>query len=98
MLNLLKVKDVKLMKWDIQMYIATEQSSRGVWKWCSENMQEIYEHPRWSAISIELQSNFIEITLQHGCSPVTLLHIFRTPFHKKTSGRLLLLVHFFPTI
>ena len=98
MLNLLKVKDVKLMKWDIQMYIATEQSSRGVWKWCSENIQEIYEHPRWSAISIELQSNFIEITLQHGCSPVTLLHIFRTPFHKKTSERLLLLVYFFPTI
>ena len=27
-----------------------------------------------------LQSNFIEITLQHRCSPVNLLHIFRTPF------------------
>ena len=24
-----------------------------------------------------------------GCSPVNLLHIFRTPFTKKTSGRLL---------
>ena len=27
--------------------------------------------------------------LQHGCSPVNLLHVFRTPFLKNTSGRLL---------
>ena len=32
----------------------------------------------------------IEITLRHGCSPVNLLHIFRAPFSKNTSGRLLL--------
>ena len=43
-----------------------------------------------SAISIELQSNFIEITLRHGFSPVNLLHIFRTPFPNKTPGLLLL--------
>ena len=36
------------------------------------------------------QSNFTEITLQHGCSAVNLLHIFRTPFAKNTSGGLLL--------
>ena len=48
------------------------------------------EHPRRSAISIKLQSNFIEIALLHGCSPVHLLHIFRTPFPKNTSGWLLL--------
>ena len=34
--------------------------------------------------------NFIEITLQHGCSPVNLLHIFRTPFYKNTYRELLL--------
>ena len=34
--------------------------------------------------------NFIEITLRHGCFPVYLLHIFRTPFPKNTSGGLLL--------
>ena len=34
--------------------------------------------------------NFIEITLRHGCSPVNLLHIFRTHFLNSTSGRLLL--------
>ena len=27
---------------------------------------------------------------KHGCSPVNLLHIFRTPFLKNTSGQLLL--------
>ena len=48
------------------------------------------EHPYWSVISIKLQSNFIEITLWHGCSPVNYLHIFRTPFLKNISGWLLL--------
>ena len=38
----------------------------------------------------DLQSNFVEITLQHGCSPVNLLHIFRTLLPKNTSGGLLL--------
>ena len=37
-----------------------------------------------------LQRNFIEIALWHGCSPVNLLHIFRAPFSKNTSGRRLL--------
>ena len=32
----------------------------------------------------------VEITLWHGCSPVNLLDIFRTPFTKNTSGWLLL--------
>ena len=36
-------------------------------------------------IRIFLQSKFIEMTLRHGCSPVNLLHIFRTPFPKNTS-------------
>ena len=48
------------------------------------------EHPCRSVISIKLQSNFIEITLRHGCSPVNSLHIFRTPFPRNTSGWLLL--------
>ena len=51
----------------------------------SENMQQIYrKHLCQSVISIKLQSNFIEITLCHGCFPVNLLHIFRTPFLKNT--------------
>ena len=48
------------------------------------------EHPCRSVISINLQSNFIEIALRLGCSPVNSLHIFRTPFPKNTSGELLL--------
>ena len=60
---------------------------KGVLKICSKF---IAEHPCRSAISIKLQSNFIEIALRHGCSPVNLLHIFRTPFPKNTSRWLLL--------
>ena len=48
------------------------------------------EHPCRSVISIKLQSNFIEIALRHGCSPLNLLHIFRTPFARSTSRWLLL--------
>ena len=48
------------------------------------------EHPCRSAISITLQSNFTKITFWHGCSPVNLLHIFRTLSSKSTSGWLLL--------
>ena len=48
------------------------------------------KQPCRSAISIKLLCNFIEITLRHRCSPVNLLHIFRTSFPKNTSRRLLL--------
>ena len=44
------------------------------------------KHLCQSVISIKLQSNFIEIALQHGCSSVNLPYIFRTPFPKNTSG------------
>ena len=37
----------------------------------------------------KVASNFIEIVFRHWCSPVNLLHIFRTPFLKNTSGWLL---------
>ena len=53
------------------------------------------EHPCWSVISVKLQSNFIEIAIRHGCSPVNLLHIFRTPFPRNTSGWLLLFWYMF---
>ena len=47
------------------------------------------EHPYWSAISIKLESNFIEITFRHRCSPVNFLQIFKTPFRKNPTGCLL---------
>ena len=74
--------------------IATNGSScpevfigKAVMKICSKFTGE---YPYRSVISVKLQSNFIEITLRHGCSPVNLLLIFRIPFLKKTSGWLLL--------
>ena len=60
---------------------------KGVLKICSKCTGE---HPCLRAISVKLLCNFIEITLRHECSPVNLLHIFRTPFLKNTSGWLLL--------
>ena len=38
----------------------------------------------------QVKGNFIEIALRYDWSPVNLLHIFRTPFPKNTSGLLLL--------
>ena len=60
---------------------------KGVRKICSKFTGE---HPCRCAISIKLFCCFIEIALRHGCSPVNLLHIFRTPFLKNTFERLLL--------
>ena len=50
------------------------------------NMQQIYRRTPMP----KLLCKFIEITLRHGSFPVNLLHIFRTPFPKNTSGGLLL--------
>ena len=51
------------------------------WKYAANSE----EHPREATLP-----SFIEITLRDGCSPVNLLHIFRTTFTKNTSERMLL--------
>ena len=53
---------------------------KGILKICSKFTGE---HPCRSAISIKLLCNFIEITLRHGCSPVSLLHIFKSTFSQE---------------
>ena len=65
-----------------------KQPSRGFFrKRCFEICSKfIGEHPCQSVISIKLPCNFIEIRLRFGCSPVSLIHIFRTPFAQRTSG------------
>ena len=50
---------------------------KGVLKICSRFTGE---RPCRRLISIKLLCSFTEITLQHGCFPVNLPHIFRTPF------------------
>ena len=65
---------------------------KGVKNWC-EKLQQIYRRtPIPKCDFNKAASNFIEITLRHGCSPINLLHIFRTSFPKSASGRLLLKV------
>ena len=48
------------------------------------------EHLCRSVILMKVLCNFIDIALWHGCYRVNLLHSFRIPFFKNTSGRLLL--------
>ena len=60
---------------------------KGALKICSKFTGQ---NPCESAISVKLLCNFTQITLWHGCSPVNLLYIWRTPFSKNTSRRLLL--------
>ena len=57
-------------------------NSQKLWKFPKICSKFTREHPCQSVISITLQSQFIEIILRHGFSPVNLLHIFRTPFDK----------------
>ena len=52
---------------------------------------KFYKHPCQRVIPIKLQSNFIEIKLRYGCSPLNLLRISRTPFPKNNSGGLTIL-------
>ena len=77
--------------WNKAMWYEQKQPPRGVsrksvLKICSKFTGE---HPCRLEISIKLLCKFIEITLQHGCSQVNLLHIFRTPLPRNTSRLLL---------
>ena len=69
-------------------WTAQKQPSRGVLKKsCSENMQQIFRRiPVPKCNFNKVGCNFIETALRHERSPVNLLHIFRTPFPKNTSG------------
>ena len=49
------------------------------WKY-TVNLQENTHAEVW------FQKSCFQITFRHGCSPVNLLHIFRTSFPKNTSG------------
>ena len=78
-----------------------KQSFEGVLrKRCSETAHQTYKNkpmPKCGFKKVAKQSNFTETTLRHGCSPVNLLHIFRTLFPENTSGGLLLIGALFTT-
>ena len=80
-------------------YNDQKQPFRGVLrKMYSDNIEQIYRTPKMKCDFSKVASNFIEIAFQHGCSPVNLLHIFRTHFPKNTSGRLRLDIVILETI
>ena len=67
---------------ELEIARVQKQPSRGVLrKRCPENVQRIYRRTPMSKCDID-------ITLQRGCSLVNLLHIFKTPLPKNSSGRL----------
>ena len=73
---------LELFFWDSRSSPPEVFLGKGVLKICSKFTGE---HPCRSEMSIKWFCNFIEITLQHMCSPVNLLHIFRTLFLRNTS-------------
>ena len=73
--------------WATEAAIQRCSLGKGVLKMCSKFTGE---HLRRSVISIKLHKQLYWNHTWHGCSPVNLLHILRTPFPMNTSGRLLL--------
>ena len=57
------------------------------------SMPSLHCYHGFHTIIAKLQSNFIKMALRHGCSHINLLHIFRTPFFRNTSRRLLLKIY-----
>ena len=66
---------------------------KGVLKICRSLQEKTHAEVRF-------QSNFIEIALRHGCSPVNLLHIFSSDFIEialRHGSSLVNLLHIFRT-
>ena len=61
---------------EFTFYSSQKQPSRGILrKKCSENMQQIYRRTPMPKYDF----NKVAKHIRHGCSPLNLLHIFRTP-------------------
>ena len=87
-----QLREKTQMNWSIIWFRSSHREvflGKVVLKMCSKFTGE---QPCRSVISIKLLCNFIEITLRHDCSPVNLLHTFRTRFRKDISGWLLLII------
>ena len=83
------IKEVDIYNLKLSKLLLQKQPLKGVLeKRCSENMQQIYRRTPMPKCYFDK----VEISLRHGCSPANVLHIFRTPFPRNTSGWLLLLL------
>ena len=72
------------------IYICSTINICFIWEWSFQRKKNRSSRPEVVWEKGVLQSNFIEIALQHECSPGCVLHIFRTPFPKNTPEWLLL--------
>ena len=79
--------------WKVQVYLWCLYVSQAAIQRCSvekvfwKHAASLQENTH---AEVRFQSNFIEIALRHGCTPVNFLHIFKALFSKNTSGWLLL--------
>ena len=84
----------KMQPETIRLSAVQKQPFRGfLLKRCSENMQQIYKGTPMPKCNFN--KNELQFALRHGCSPINLLHIFRTPFLKNTSEWVLLAIVMF---
>ena len=76
--------------WVLYIYIYIRTRFTKIY-WYDNNIYSRTLMPKW--ILMKFQSNFIEIALRHGYSPMhkDLLYIARTPFPRNTCGGLLLI-------
>ena len=72
----------------LKFYYSRMPPSIGILRRYFENIKQIHRRTptRQSEILIKLGSSFTEIALQHGYSPVNLLHILRALFNEKIRG------------
>ena len=85
------IKEVDIYNLKLLKLLLQKQPLKGVLeKRCSENMQQIYRRTPMPKCNFNKVAK--QLAHRHGCSPVNLLHIFRTPFPGNISGWLLLLL------
>ena len=91
--KLISWEEKELLRWSKKHHHHFSSSRSVLRKRCSENMQQVYKRtPLPKSDFNKVARNFIEIALRHGCSPVKLLYIFRTPSLNNISERLLLYI------
>ena len=89
------IKNCLLVHWTLKSAASRERiyRSNSLKVFLGKDFLKIYskftgEHPCPSVTSIKLQSNFIKITLQHGCSPVNFATYFQNNVFQNISGGL----------
>ena len=82
-LQIISMQVISWHHWNKFLNIKKQSSIGVLTKRHSENKKWSYRKTPVPKCEVAMET---EIKLQHACSPVNFLHIFRTPFYKNTSG------------